>query len=147
VVVTVGAEPMSPDPDARLRARILRLVSGGEHCPTMWDGRDRGWIVHPGAAPFWWLRQKLGGQYRTADFRQAVEGLLEGGLAIEVWLKPVDARAGGHQLLLPGHSEALSHPVCKARGRGDVLDAEPWVVGLIDEDGPTADLMRVSAPM
>jgi hypothetical protein len=65
------------------------------------------------------------------EFYRAIEGLLADGLVIEVWCQPVDSRTPAHQLLMPGHSAGLAHPVVKARGRADRLAAEPWVVDLM----------------
>jgi hypothetical protein len=93
----------------------------------------------PGAAPFWSVRQRLGGRVLSALFFGAVEELLEAGEVIEVWLQRTDGRTASHLLLLPGHSDELRSRVAQARGRADRLAAEPWVVDLrpgLDDSRP-----------
>jgi hypothetical protein len=128
-VVTIGSDPVHPDRSARLRARIMRHLEAGEPA-YRWDSEagyvPDGWRVAPGVSPFWRLPTKIGGMTTNEAFYQAIERLLADGLVIEVWCQPTDGRTLAHQLVMPGHSAGLAHPVVKARGRPEVLASEPW---------------------
>jgi hypothetical protein len=49
---------------------------------------------------------------------------------IEVWLQQVDDRDAPHLLVLPGRSGGLKRPVARARGKSEILEAEPWAAAL-----------------
>lgn len=86
-----------------------------------------GWCRPPGCRPYWIARQAVGGRVGATAFRQAVDALLAEGRLIEATLRPRGRRAAPHVLLLPGHAAALGgRRVASARGRRDILEAEPW---------------------
>lgn len=120
-VVMVGELPAPPDREARTKERILSLVSRG------------GWRGRPGGAPWWWVRQEVGGRVDSAAFRALVDELLSEGRLLEVWLCHPDRDNPPHVLLLPGHSGALRFPVARASGRAEVLQREPWYERLLRE--------------
>jgi hypothetical protein len=123
-----------PTASEALKARILAILAGGQP-DSRWDRKlgewvADGWRVPPGAHPWWRVRQSVGGKVAGADFVAAVAGLIGEGEVIEVWLAPRGLATPPHVLLLPGWSRSLIRPVVKARGRLDVLEAEPWSAGL-----------------
>src|SRR6185437_15608018 len=77
-----------------------------------------------------------GGRVDAATFAGVVEGLIDDGLVIEVWLAASGRRTPSHILLLPGHSGALKGPVVRARGQVGVLANEPWALALEDLPWP-----------
>jgi len=133
-IATIGPPPQRPTRAELVRAGILRVIAAGVCWPGFLGYPDR-WPARPGAMPWWTVRQRVGGRVSAADFAAAVEGLLAEGRLIEVWLERRDGRSIPHLLMIPGCSEALSRPVAQARGKPEVLAAEPWYAGLMG-DGP-----------
>jgi hypothetical protein len=102
--------------------RVVRVIASGVRLGPWWG--------FPGAVPWWLVRRQLGGRVGAQQFRTAVDVLLAAGRVIEVWLEPLGLKDPSHVLLLPKCSGALRRPIAMARGRADVLRAEPWFARL-----------------
>jgi hypothetical protein len=128
------------DPISHIGSRILEAIRLGEQWPYPDEDNDP-WIHRPGSMPWSALRRRVGGHVRAPEFAMAVERLIDEGRLIEIWLEPRGMRRMGHSLLLPGRSEAVDRPIVMAKGRPDVLAAEPWAaeLGLQDASGEQMD--------
>jgi hypothetical protein len=123
-IAIIGTRPPRPSRPEVIKAAILRAVAAG----LCWSGNR--WRHLPGTLPWWELRIRIGGRVSADAFAQAIEDLLAEGQLIEVWLARADGRDAPHLLMLPGKSSALKRPVAQARGKPEVLAAEPWYAGL-----------------
>lgn len=129
-ISTLGSPPPARDRSAWLAGRILEVVAEGK--PT-YRYEDRRVLVGrrgAGALPRWEVRQIVGGRVTAGEFAAAVEALLAEGELIEAWLMRPDRRDASHLLVLPGRHEEFPRAVACARGRADVLAAEPWAASI-----------------